>query len=456
MGLFPKILLLAALVMLNALFVAAEASMLSVRRTRIEQLIQEGNPSARLVEWLLDNFGLLISGTQLGVTTVSLLIGWLGESVVSGALLKLLEAHLGHHVSVAIAHSVAFVAAFLIVSTLLMVLGELVPKTVAYERSERVTLLVARPMVVILSFARPAIRALESMARLVLYASGRRTGPGSMASHTTDEVKLIVSAIRKSGHLGAGQEEMIHSVFDLHRVLVRQIMVPWPRVTRLALTTDLRHVLDQVVREQHSRIPIYSDSPDSIIGVLFAKDLLQVALDRYQQPDGLKETFDLRSILREPMIVPETMPLSQMLEEARIRQEQMALVVDEFGTYVGLVTIEDVLEQIVGEIRDEYDLAETVIHRIGDDVIEIDASINLRELADDYGIALPRGSGYETLAGFLLDRFGFIPKAGDVVAFEGRRYTVAEMDGLRLARVRVEKLPNQSEADQTHRTTANG
>jgi putative hemolysin len=233
---------------------------------------------------------------------------------------------------------------------------------------------------------------------------------------------------------------MIRGVFDLQRMQVREIMMPWPRVTCLPLTHDLNLLLNQVVKDQHSRIPIYEGSPDHIIGILFTKDLLGEALARLQQSAPAARALDLRRILHQPMIVPETMLLSQMLEEARRKHSQMALVVDEFGTYAGLVTIEDVLEQIVGEFRDEHEPEERVIQRVGEGALLVDASLGLRELADDYSIELPRRAGYETLAGFMLAHLGRIPKGGEAFLFEGRRYTVVQMDGRRVAKVRVEKL----------------
>jgi len=446
-----KILLIVALVALNAFFVAAEYALLSVRRTRLEQLAEQGDTRARLLQSLLADVGLLFSGTQLGITVASLLMGWLGEGIMATALEEVLEGRLHRYVSLIIAHSIAVGIAFLLVTTILMVLGELVPKTLAYERAERVALFVARPMTLYFKFSQLPVRALGAMAERVIQGLGGPSGRSHRAFHTPDEVKLIVSGIRMRGLLGERQEEMIHSVFDLHRVRVREIMVPWPQVTRLPLTQDLRVVLDQVVKDQHSRIPIYKEAPDQVAGVLYTKDLLGVLLERQRKGVALDAPFELATLLHKPMIVPGTMPLHQMLDEARKRHSQMALVVDEFGTFVGLVTIEDVLEQIVGEIQDEYDLEERAIQRVGDNVLMVDASLGLRELADDYGISLPRGTGYETLAGFVLAQLGEIPHGGESFVFDGRRYTVAEMERQRVARVTIERLAAQDSGPRINR-----
>ena len=439
-----KGLLIVGLVALNAYFVAAEYALLSVRRTRIEQLAREGHSQARLAQALLADMSTLFSGIQLGITVSSVLMGWLGESILAAAIQDALEGTLHPYVSIAVSHTIAVAAAFVSVTVLLMVLGELVPKTLAYERAERVALFVARPTTWLLRLTRLPVRILEDISGLILRVVGEWPGGGHRGVLTMEEVKLIVSSVRKRGLLGREQEEMIQGVFDLHRVMVREIMVPWPRVTLLPVTEDLNSLLEQVVKDQHSRVPIYEGSPDHIVGILFTKDLLQEALTRLEHGVPVNQPLALGSILHQPMIVPESMPLSQMLNEARRKQSQMALVVDEFGTYVGLVTIEDVLEEIVGEIHDEYDRAEKAIQRVDENVLLVDASLGLRELADDYGIELPRGAGYETLAGFVLAHLGAIPRGGETFVFEGRRYTVMQMEGRRVAKVRIEKLPTVS------------
>jgi len=434
-------LLILGLIALNAFFAAAEYALLSVRRTRIEQLVREGDARARSVQALLADIGLLISGTQLGVTVISLLMGWLGESMMAAAVEGVLEGRLQHFASLVVAHSISVGIAFLLITVLLMVLGELVPKALAYERAEHTSLILARPMLFFLQVSKPLVRGVDALADAVLHGLGQPTEQVHGGQHTTEEAKLIVSAIRKRGMLRQEQEEMIHSVFDLDRVQVREIMVPRPRITCVALTKDLKSLLERIVEDQHSRIPIYAGAPDHIIGILNTKDLLRVALERQRHAVPLDAPFDLRSILHAPMIAPESMSLNQMLKEARRKHSQMALVVDEFGTFVGLVTIEDVLEQIVGEIQDEYDREEPAIRIAGANVFEVDAALSLRDLADDYDVILPRDAGYATLAGFVLARLGLIPQGGEVFEFEGRRYTVTEMDGRRVAKVKVEKVP---------------
>jgi len=434
-------LIILGLIGLNAFFAGTEYALLSVRRTRIEQLAREGDHRARLVQKLLADIGSLISGTQLGVTVVSLLMGWLGEGFIARALQPLLDLGLHGHASALLVHSLASALAFVLITILLMVLGELVPKAVAYDHAEAVSLAVARPMLIFLRLSRHAVRALVGMANGVLRAFGRDPLRGYRPLPTPEEVKLIVSSIRKHGLLREEQEDIIHTVFDLDFILVKEIMVPWTRITCLPYTQDLRSLLERIVKDQHSRLPIYEGSPDHVVGILYTKDLLRVVSERLKSGVPLQSPMDLRPILRQPMIVPESKPLSQVLEDARQHHSHLALVVDEFGTYVGLVTVEDVLEQLVGEIRDEYDQDEQAIHQVSGNVLVMDASINLRDLANDYDIVLPRGAGYETLAGFVLSFLGTIPKGGESIVYENRRYTVAEMDSWRIAKVKIEKLP---------------
>ena len=435
-----KIFAILGLIGANAVFVAAEYALLSVRRTRLEQLANEGSSRAKLVLTLLTDVVALFSGTQVGITVISLLMGWLGEGTLAAAVESLLAGHVGRWLQLALAHTISVVVAFLIITTLLMVLGELVPKALAYEGAEQFALWVAPFLSLFLRLSRPPVRILNLLASAILRSLHRSPSRGLGPLHTEEEVKLIVSEIRKRGLLDAEQEDMIHSVFDLDRVRVREIMVPWNRATCLPVSTDFAALVDRVVRDQHSRIPIYDALPDQIIGVLNTKDLLPVLQERTRTGTPLESAFDLRSILHQPMIVPEAMSLRQMLQESRRRHAQMALVVDEFGTFAGLVTIEDVLEQIVGDIQDEYDREEASIRKIAENVMVVDASISLRELGDERDIILPR-EGYETLAGFVLTRLGFVPRGGESFVFESRRYSVMEMEGRRVARVRIETLP---------------
>jgi len=306
-----KISLITGLVLLNAFFVATEYSLLSVRRTRLEQLSNEGNPRANLVLTLISDMVELFSATQLGITVISLLMGWMGEAIMADAMEHSLEGYLGRVARAAVAHTVSVGIAFLLITMLLTVFGELIPKAMAYEDAERFALGVARPMVLFLKLSRYPVRLLDGLANAVLSALHRGPGRGHGPLPTAEEVKLIVSGIRKRGLLDEEQEEMIHSVFDLDRVRVSEIMVPWNRTTCLPLATELSALLERVVKDQHSRVPIYDSLPDQIVGVLYTKDLLEVMAQRARAAVPADAPFDLRTILHQPMIVPERMSLTQ-------------------------------------------------------------------------------------------------------------------------------------------------
>ncbi len=281
-----KALLITGLVALNAFFVATEYALLSVRRTRLEQLSNEGNSQANLVLTLLSDMVELFSATQLGITVISLLMGWMGEAIMADAIGHSLEGYLDRVARAAVAHSISVGLAFLLITMLLTVLGELVPKAMAYEDAERFALAVARPMLLFLKLSHYPVRLLDGLANAVLSSLHRHPGRTHGPLPTAEEVKLIVSGIRKRGLLDEEQEEMIHSVFDLDLVRVREIMVPWNRITCLPVTTDLRTLLERVVRDQHSRVPVYDGLPDQILGVLYTKDLLEVMAERAHAADS--------------------------------------------------------------------------------------------------------------------------------------------------------------------------
>jgi len=440
------------LVALNAFFVAAEFALLSLRRSRLQQLVREGNFRAVLAQRLLTYPSLLFSGLQLGITVASLLLGWLGEGLLAAHLRSLLEGRLERFLG-PVSHGVAVVTAFVLITGLLMVLGELAPKTIGYERAEAVSLFAALPLTIYMRLAHYPLAFMDWLANRVPRLVGITPSVGIREAHTPEEVKLIVSAVRQRGLLAIGQEEMIRHVIDLHQIRVREIMVPRPQITFLPLTQDLKFLLDRIVEDRYSRVPIYEGSPDHIVGILNTKDLLRVLFDRLRVGICLEDPLDLRPILYEPMIVPESMPLDQVLDEARRRHSQMALVVDEFGTFVGLVTLEDVLEQIVGEIQDEYDREEKAAYRESEDALLVEGSVTLRGLAQEYQIVLPRGAGYETLAGFVLARLGAVPKGGESFIYDGRRYTVVQMEGRRVAKVRIQRLPGNAPGSEAVRAS---
>ena len=434
-----QLLLVVLLIAVNGFFAGAEVSLLSVRPSRLRQMAEDGQAGAQAAMSLLAHPGRLLSLTQVGVTLASLGLGWAGEDTLYRILLAAL-----HPVSTPLTakflHAGCLAVSFLAISYFHVVLGEVVPKNLAISKADRLAALVAPPLVLFLRIATPFVVTIERSAAAISRAL-RIRGAGHAGGHSAEELKLIVSSSRGLGYLPEAQEDMIHRVLDLGEVAVREIMVPRNAIVSVSSEASLDEVLETMIREQHSRLPVYEGEPEKIVGILHYKDLLPVWQERRQsiRTGRPNRAFRVSRLLRHHLVVPETKPLSQMLEEFRKGNSHMAMVVDEFGTIAGMLTVEDVLEQIVGRIEDEHD--EKLVARKADPgTLELDGATRIRDLESEYGIEIATDGGFETLAGFLLFRRGEIPKAGEWIEYEGRRYTVIEMDRNRIARVRVQKI----------------
>ena len=440
-----RLLLVIFIIAVNGFFAAAEVSLLSVRHSRLRQLADQGHAGAQAALSLLSNPGRLLSVTQVGVTLASLALGWAGEDAVYGVLVSLLQPVTTPGTE-RFLHGASFVFAFLLISYCHVVLGEVVPKNLAISKSDRLAVLVAPPLLVFERISLPFVIILERSAAAITRALGLHdAGPGG--GHSAEELKLIVSSSRGLGYLPEAQEDIIHRVLDLGGILVRAIMVPRQNIVSIPFDATLDQVLRIINRERHSRFPVFEGSANRIIGILHYKDLLPVWEERRRaiRAGRPARPFNLERLLRPALVVPETKPAVQMLDEFRQGNSHMAVIVDEFGTIVGLLTVEDVLEQLVGRIEDEHDDKTEPRSELVDD-IELDGATRIRDLEADYGVELPLDHGFETLAGFLLFKFGDIPHAGASIEHSGRRFTVLEMDRNRIARVRIEKLPQPVES----------
>ncbi|HEY1337560.1 MAG TPA: hemolysin family protein [Bryobacteraceae bacterium] len=435
-----RLLLVALLIAINAFFAGAEVSLLSVRHSRLRQMAEEGHAGAQAALNLLSNPGRLLSVTQVGVTLASLGLGWAGEDALYQVLSSWIQP-LAPAAAARLLQGVSFVLAFLIISYFHVVLGEVVPKNLAIARADRLAALVAPALLVFYRISVPFVITIERSAGAITRALHGKPG-GHGGGHSAEELKLIVSSSRGLGYLPEAQEDMIHRVLDLENILVREIMIPRNDIVSISSDASLDQVLHAMIENGHSRLPVYEGSPEKIIGIIHYKDLLPVWEERRRaiRTGRSSRAFRLTRLLRPHLIAPKTRPISQMLEEFRQNKSHIAMMVDEFGTIVGMLTVEDVLEQIVGPIEDEYDEKAPRPDGEAEDV-ELDGTTRIRELETEYGIDIPTDEGYETLAGFLLYRFGSIPHPGDAVDYQGRRYTVLEMDRNRIAKVRIEKLP---------------
>jgi CBS domain containing-hemolysin-like protein len=444
------------LVALNGFFAAAEFSLVAVRISRVRQLVAKGNVRAKIVQQLVGDLHRVVSGVQLGITLTSLAIGALGESTLANFFRSLWPGVRGTRAAI-LAHAVALASAFVLLTALHVVIGELVPKTVSLARAERVALLIARPFRWFLNTFRWAIDLLDGASTRIITAMGVASQQSHGVAHSTEELQVQIQQARERGLLAESEERVILSAIELGQVQVREIMVPRPDMHILRVEASLDEVLRIFATTQRSRIPVYRETADHILGFVHIKDMLWVLQDRERRAEeGLPQPpFDLRRILREILIVPETKPASELLDELRTRHTGLAVVVDEFGSLLGLVTLEDILEQVLGEIHDEFDVVEKPL-TLSDGAVIFDAALNVRDLEAQYGISIPEDPAYATVGGFVLDQLGFIPKGGESFLHHNLRFTIAEMDGKRVARVKMERVTSPAARKNNDSATSPG
>ncbi|MBI4466606.1 MAG: HlyC/CorC family transporter [Acidobacteria bacterium] len=444
-NIFVVVLLVAA----NGFFVACEFSLVAVRPTRLQQLKEAGDSRAAVVAHLLKDLDRILSGVQVGITISSLALGWLGEVTLAGMLEPLLRS-LEVPWAAAVAHTVAITVAFLAISSMHVVLGELVPKSMALQRAEKVALLIARPMAVFMIAFGPLIGLFDSASNVILRAMGYRGTVGHALVRSAEELRLLLQQVHQHGVVAPQQARMLEGALALSEVEVRQVMVPRRDMVCLPANASLLHVLEVVRTRRRSRYPVFDASPEQVIGAVHAKDLfrhLEERLQRAERGESLPP-FDLRLFARECLFVPETKPLAELIEVFRRKRVHLAMVVDEFGSVQGMVTLADIVEPIVGEVRDEYEAVPVPAAASGGEIV-LDARTSLHDLEQQHRIELPTGPGFETLAGFILNRLGYIPTGGESFLHDGLRFTVLEMEGRRVARVRIERLaePARGEVD---------
>lgn len=434
-----KTVAVAMLILANAFFVAAEFTLVSIRDTRVEQLLADGVPGARAVRRLREGVDDLLPAVQLGVTLCSLALGWMGEPLAASMLTGWFR-WLPH--ARVFAHVAAVTVGFALITYFQVVVGELVPKSLALRRAEALAVAVAPPMLAFMAVTRPAVRLLRSSAAAVLRGFDVPMTERA-AVHSAEELQLITSAAARMGLLPAFQEKLVHRALEIDDVSVREIMTPRQRIFSLPSNMAIEEASGRVIARQLSRVPVYDETrgPEHIIGVVYARDLARLMYFR-SAPLAAKPPVEiqLRQIMRDVLVVPETKPVLDLIRDFQERRRQLAIAVDEYGSVVGLVTAEDAIEQLTGELEDEFDNPARSILTAEGGALLMDGTANLRDLETQMQWSLPRDGGVETLAGFLLVQLGHIPKPGEFVDFEGRRLTVAEMEGRRITKVSVEPV----------------
>ncbi len=419
----------------NGFFSGSEIAVLSARRSRIEALIAGGSKAARRVKALQDNMDTFLATVQIGVTLMGTLAGVLGGYLASRHVERLLE---GSALAGWVLPSV--VAGSLVGGGIVyveLILGELVPKALALRFSESVALATSWPLLFMARASKWAVRLLTASTRLVLRLFGLREF-GQRTFTSEEEIRHLVKEGGQQGVLDDAKVDLIHSVFEFSETPVRKVMVPRPKLFALDAATQPDEVGRLIVESGFSRIPVFEGTVDNIIGVVYIKDVLRL-LER-------RQPVVLRKVLHPVHFVPESKKVGELLKELQKRRTHMALVIDEHGSVTGLVTLEDLLEEIVGEIQDEYDWEERAVEKQRDGSLVVDGTLSAAELRDMHQIPIPESEEFQTVAGFMLDKLGSLPKGGEVVRLGDYRLTVVDVERNRISKVRVERLPSAVKA----------
>ncbi|OON68983.1 hemolysin [Hymenobacter sp. CRA2] len=402
------------LVVANGFFVAAEFALVKVRASQIELRAQEGNRFAKLTLRLLHKLDAFLSATQLGITLASLALGWVGEEVVAELVLATLHS-LGYDLAPAAAHSISVPISFALITLLHIVLGELVPKSLAIQRSEAVSMVVAGPLQAFYYLTFPIIWVMNKLSNAILRLVGIQ--PASEHEvHTAEELRLLIDQSKQSGEIQESQHELIENVFQFNDRMVKQIMVPRTRISAIDVTCSQEEIIEAAFNEGYSRIPVYEDNIDNIVGILYVKDMF--ALIRRG------EEINLAQIMRPAFFVPETKKINRLLRQFQRKHLHMAIVSDEFGGVSGIVTIEDIMEELVGEIQDEYDNEVPVVEKVSELEYRVAASTAINDANEFLPFPLPEGDDYETVGGLVNVIYGAIPEVGDVAVFENYEFRI--------------------------------
>lgn len=427
------------LVLANAFFVAAEFALVAVRRTRIDEMAQAGDGKARIVQSALEHLDRYIAGTQLGITIASLALGWVGEPAVAGILDNVLEAFGMDAPPQGVHTAASFAVGFFILTFLHIVIGELAPKSVALVRPEGVSRFVTPPLMLFSRIMAPFIWIFNGAANAMLSVFGVTRFSDSQG-HSPEELRLLVMQARAYGKLDESDTAMLAGVFDFHNKKARDVMRPRTEVIAIEIDSTIEEVERIVREERYSRYPIIRETLDDVVGVFLAKDL-------WLRDES--EPFSLKILTREALYVPDSRAAARVLDDLRKTRAHMAVVLDEYGGTAGIITMEDLIEEVIGDISDEYDFAaRTAIE--ADGVLELDGTMSLIDVRSDHRVQIPEGD-WTTLGGYAFAKLGRLPKMGDRVPVPGGELEVIAMDGRRIAALRVHRASPASTQQQSAR-----
>ena len=414
-----KILFTVLLVLVNGFFVAAEFALVKVRLSQIELRAKDGNRLAKLTYTILQNLEAYLSASQLGITLASLGLGWIGESVVASIILAAVHA-LDLNVTPELAHQIALPVSFATITVLHIVIGEQAPKMLAIQRPEAMSIAVALPLRIFYVVSFPFIWILNKLSNMVLRLFGVASMHGNDA-HTSDELRMLLDQSKESGEIQDSEHELIENVFQFNDRMVKQIMVPRTKLSALDVNAPETEILDAVFSEGYSRMPVYEDNIDNIVGILNVKDLLPII--------RRKEPVELARIMRPAYFVPETKKINRLLRQFQRKHIVMAIVSDEFGGVSGIVTIEDIMEELVGEIQDEYDNEVPVVEKVSDTEYRVNPATPIPDANEYLPFPLPEGEDYETVGGLLNVIYGAIPEVGDLAVLDPYEFRILNRTG---------------------------
>ena len=429
---FINIFVIAFLLFVNGFFVAAEFALVKVRKTRLEQLINDGNRQAKIALKLTDNVNKMLAAAQLGVTIASIALGWVAEATMVQLITPIIKYIPLGHITV---HAVAIPVSFMLVTYFHVLLGEQLPKCLALKHTEQLALIIATPMDMFISLFKPFVWILQVSGDIILKILHADNEDASLV-HSTEELDMLVDASYNEGVLNETEAEMLHNMFKFSDLMAKQVMIP--RTDMICVPDDISYedINKLALENGYTRYPVYEkENIDKVIGFIHVKDLYAIAMT--------KEEYSVQSLLRPIILVPETMTLDNLMMEFKNQHIQMAVVVDEYGGTAGLITLEDVLEEIIGEVQDEFDEDEAAVNieELGENKYQANAMMRMDELAEYFGLNSDflEEDDVETIGGLVVKILGRIANVGDSVSFKGLTFTVIEVDGARITQLEIVK-----------------
>ncbi|MBM2813782.1 MAG: hemolysin [Ignavibacteria bacterium] len=434
---FYNILLTLFFVALNAFFVAAEFALVKIRASQLEIRIRAGSSFAKITKELISRLDTCLSGCQLGITLASLGLGWIGESVV-GEIIMTILGYFNINLSPQTAHTISLPTAFVVITVLHIILGELAPKSVAMSSPEKTSMFVALPLRLFLFVFKPIIWALNSLSILILKLFGIEIISGEVNLHSAEELRYLLEESTKSGELEISEHKLLENVFEFSDIPIKRIMVPHIKIVGIELSMSSQKIIELFIQEGYSRMPVYEKSIDNIIGVVYAKDLIAMLNN--------KHLIIVQDIIRPVVFVQENEKIDKLLSLFQKKRIHIAVVLDEFGQTAGIVTLEDVIEEIVGEIQDEYDEETPAVEQLGNNEFSVRASASIDDVNDLLPVELPSGEDYETVGGLIMNLVSRIPEANEVVPIPGYNCKIIKRSKRNLELVKLTLL--QSRLDE--------